>query len=85
VTYPYRVYGLTLGCDTPVSGLALEPSDFERYDVIVSLGPETDWVQEARRLPSHGSTEARGNRTRHLSFTLTSYGAREFFELSYGN
>jgi len=86
VTYPYRLYGLTLGCDTPVSALPLEPSDFERYDVIVSLGPEADWVQEARRLPSHVEHPRLGEIERNTSpFTLTSYGAREFFELSYGN
>ncbi len=86
MTYPYRVYGLTLGCDTPVSALPLEPSDFERYDVIVSLGPEADWVREARRLPSRLEHPRLGEIERDTSpFTLTSYGAREFFELSYGN
>ncbi len=75
MTYPYRVYGLTLGCDTPVSALPLEPSDFERYDVIVSLGPEADWVRgsglgsksQVPPVPPR-APEARGSRTRHLSF-----------------
>ncbi len=86
MTYPYRVYGLTLGCDTPVSGLALEPPDFKRYDVTVSLGPETDWVREAKRLPPRLEHPRLGEIERDNSpFTLTSYGEGEFFELSYGN
>jgi hypothetical protein len=86
VTYPYRAYGLTLGCDTPVSALRQEPTDFERYEVAVSLGPETDWVREARRLPSHREHPRPGEVERDNSpFSLTSYGAGEFFELAYGD
>jgi len=86
VTYPYRAYGLTFGCDTPISALRQEPSDLERYDIIVSLGPETDWVREARRLPSRLEHPRPGEIERDDSpFTLTSYGAGEFFELAYGN
>ena len=84
--YRYRAYGLTLGCDTPVSALRQEPTDLERYDVVVSLGPETDWVREARRLPSHREHPRPGEVERDNSpFTLTSFGAGEFFELAYGN
>jgi hypothetical protein len=86
VTYPYRVYGLTLGCDTPVSALRPEPTELERYDIMVSLGPETGWVREARRLPSHLEHPRPGELERDNSpFILTSYGAGEFFELAYGN
>jgi hypothetical protein len=86
VTYPYRAYGLTLGCDTPVSALRQEHTDLEKYDIVVSLGPETDWVREARRLPSHLEHPRPGEVERDDSpFTLTSYGAEEFFELAYGN
>jgi hypothetical protein len=86
VIYPYRAYGLTLGCDTPVSALRQERIGFERYDVVVSLGPETDWVREARRLPSHLEHPRPGEVERDNSpFSLTSYGAGEFFELAYGN
>ncbi len=100
MTYPYRAYGLTLGCDTPISALRLEPTDLERYDIVVSLGPETEWVREARRLPSRETEwvrEARRlpSRLEHprpgeverdnSPFSLTSYGAGEFFELAYGN
>ncbi len=86
MTYPYRAYGLTLGCDTPVSALRPEPTDLERYDIEVSLGPETDWVREARHLPSRlehpRPGEAEGD---NPAFTLTSFGSREFFELAYGD
>jgi len=85
VIYPYRVYGLTLGCDTPVSALRPEPTDLEHFDIAVSLGPETDWVREARRLPSRIEHPRPGEIERDDSpFTLTSYGAGEFFELAYG-
>jgi hypothetical protein len=86
VNYLYRAYGLTLGCDTPVSALRQERTDLERYDVVVNLGPETDWVGEARRLPSQLEHPRPGDVGRDNSpFTLTSYGAGEFFELAYGN
>jgi hypothetical protein len=86
VIYPYRLYGLTLGCDSPVSALRPEPTDPEHFDIAVSLGPETDWVREARRLPSCLQHPRPGKIDRDNSpFTLTSYGAGEFFELSYGN
>ena len=86
MTYPYRAYGLTIGSDTPVSALRPEPSEHDRYDIVVSLGPETDWVREARRLPSRLEHPRPGEVERDNSpFTLTSYGAGEFFELAYGN
>jgi hypothetical protein len=86
VTYPYRAYGLTLGCDTPVSALGPEPTELDRCDIMVNLGPETDWVREARRLPSRLEHPRPGEIERDDSpFTLTSYGAGEFFELAYGN
>ena len=86
MTYPYRAYGLTLSCDTPVSALRLERTDLERYDIMVSLGPEPDWVREARRLPSHLEHPRPGETERDNSpFTLTSFGAGEFFELAYGD
>ena len=86
MNYPYRAYGLTLCCNTPVSALRQERIGLERYDIVISLGPETDWVREARRLPSHlehprpGAVEGDDS-----PFALTSYGAGEFFELAYGN
>jgi hypothetical protein len=86
VTYPYRAYGLTLGCDTPVSALRQEHTDFERYDIMVSLGPETDWVREARRLTSRLEHPRSGDvEPDNSPFALTSFGAGEFFELAYGD
>src|SRR6266850_6464175 len=86
VTYSYRAYGLTLGCDTPVSALRQEHTDLECYDIMVSLGPETDWVRKAKRLPSRIEHPRPGEIERDNSpFTLTSYGAGEFFELAYGD
>lgn len=84
--YPYRAYGLTLSCDTPVSALRPESEDLQRYDVAVSLGPETDWVRKARHLPSRLEHPRPGEVERDNSpFALTSYGAGEFFELAYGH
>jgi len=86
VAYPYRAYGLTLSCNTPVPALRQEHTYLERYDIVVTLGPETDWVREARRLPSRVEHPTSGGVERDNSpFTLTSYGAGEFFELAYGH
>jgi hypothetical protein len=86
VTYPYRAYGLTLESNTPVFALRQERAKLKRYDVVVSLGPETDWVREARRLPSCLEYPKLGEVERENSpFSLISYGAAEFFELVYGN
>lgn len=85
MTHSYRAYGLILGCDTPVSALRQEHTEFERYDVVVSLGPETEWVREARCLPSHLEHPSPREIGRDNSpFMLTSHGAGEFFELAYG-
>ena len=86
VTYPYRAYGLTLSSDTPVSALRQKPTNLEPHDIAVSLGPEPDWVRKAKRLPSRLERPRPGEVERDDSpFTLTSYGAEEFFELAYGN
>lgn len=85
MTYPYRAYGLTFACDTLVSALWQERSEPGRYDIIISLGQEADWVRQAKRLPSHQEHPSPGEIERDNSpFTLTSYGAREFFQLAYG-
>ena len=84
--YPYRAYGLTISCDAPVSALRPEPTHLERYDIVVSLGTRTDWVRGARLLPSRLEHPRPGEVERDNSpFTLTSYGAGQFFELAYGN
>ena len=85
MTYPYRAYGLTLGSDTPVLALRQEPPDLKRYDIVVSFGPESDWVREARRLPSRVEYPKLGDvELENPTFSLISYGATEFFELVYG-
>ena len=85
--YPYRAYGLTLGCDSPVSALQQEPAKLEGYDIAVSLGPESDWVREARRLPSHLEHPKPGVLEEEYDspFSLTSFGDEQFFELTYGD
>ena len=85
--FPYRMYGLTLGCDSPVSALRQETTKLVRYDLEVSLGPESDWVREARRLPSRLEHPKPGVLEEEYDspFTLTSFGAGEFFELAYGD
>src|SRR5260370_15625224 len=86
VTYSYRAYGLTIGCNAPVSALRQEQTDLERYDIVMTLGPKTDWVREAMRLPSLLEHPRSGEIERDNSpFTLTSFGAGQFFELSYGD
>jgi hypothetical protein len=77
---------LTLGSDTPVFALRQERADLKWYDIVVSLGPETDWVREAKRLPSRLVYPKLGEvELENPAFSLISYGAAEFFELVYGN
>lgn len=86
VTYSYRAYGLTLGSDTPVFALRQGRADPKRYDIVVSLGPETDWVREARRLPPRLVYPKPGEaELENPAFSLISHGAADFFELVYGN
>ncbi len=86
MTYPYRAYGLTFGCDTPVSALQQERAHPQCNDIVVNLGPEIDWVREARRLPSRREHSELGEVEQENSpFALTSYGAGDFFELAYGH
>jgi hypothetical protein len=87
VTYSYRAYGLTLSSDTPVAALRQEPTVLDRYDIMVSFGPETDWVREARRLPPLLEHPKPGvvEEEYDSPFTLTSFGVREFFQLAYGD
>jgi hypothetical protein len=86
VTHSYRAYGLTLGSDTPLVALGQEPDLLERHDLSVSLEPEAGWVQEAMCLPSRLEHPKPGvlEDEYESPFMLTSFGVREFFELSYG-
>jgi hypothetical protein len=84
VNYSYRAYGLTLCSDTPLHSLKQYPDHSGKFDVVLSLSSEPDWLWQMTRLPSridHPEPEAleRGDPT----FALTSFGADQFFELSY--
>ena len=87
MTHPYRAYGLTIGSDTPVAALRQESSNRDSHDILLSLGPEPDWVREARRLPAHLEHPKPGVLEEEYDspFTLTSFGARKFFKLAYGD
>jgi hypothetical protein len=87
VTYSYRAYGLTLGSNTPVDALRQESSNLDSHDILLSLGPETAWVREALRLPSKLEHPKPGVLEEEYDspFTLTSFGAQEFFKLAYGD
>lgn len=81
--YSYRAYGLTLSSDVAVSALR-EECTFKLPDIDMSFGLEPDWVQNAVRLP-HRMNRLRTGRADGADspFTLTSYGAEEFFQLAY--
>jgi len=84
VIYSYRAYGLTFSSDTAVPALRKEPEHLRRPDVVMSLGPEPDWVREATRLPFRVERPRAGEVEGHDSpFTLTAFGEGEFFQLAY--
>lgn len=82
--YFYRTYGINLTSDTAIPGLREETSAAPRSELVISLGLEPNWVQEALCLssrvhhPRPGSVE-----TDDPAFTLTSFGNDEFFQLTY--
>lgn len=81
----YRAYGLTLHSDTLISALPEEPVYFERPDVLLELGEEPDWVQNATRLAFQVERPGIGTADGDDSpFTLVSYGDGDFFQLVYG-
>lgn len=80
----YRAYGLTLASDTRLSALREEHHPLGRPDVVLSLGPEPDWVRKAMRLPSRTDRpRAREVEGDGSPFTLTTFAGGEFFELYY--
>jgi hypothetical protein len=87
VTYFYHAYGVTLASDTPIPGLKQTDSDFGRPDVALSFGSEPDWVREAKHLP-RGLDRPKPNaldQNDSAGSTLTSFGAGQFFQLSYND
>jgi hypothetical protein len=87
VTYSYRAYGVTLASDSlEVPGLAREQADLGPTRITLHLGSEPHWVRAAKCLPSCVERPRPGTlQGDDASLTLTSFGAREFFELAYGD
>jgi len=86
VTYFYRVYGLTLASNSVVPGLPREDAQFEHPDIVLSFGSEPDWVREATSLPRRiDHPRPQGPERGDSGFTLTSFGAGEFFQLAYAD
>lgn len=83
MTHFYRAYGLTLSSDIALSALREEHFKPPHPDVEVSFGPEPDWVRQAIRLPHR--VDCLRAEADDSPFTLTSFGAGEFFELSYAD
>jgi hypothetical protein len=84
VAYGYSAYGLRITSDTRLPGLPELPGSSGYSDILVSLGAQPDWVREATRLPVHMEAPvAPPSDPDDLSLTLTSFGERDFFELSY--
>ena len=85
MTYAYRAYGLSYLSDAPIPGFSLEPIASSKSDILVELCPgDPVWVQEARKLPAslvHRKAEVPNSVA--ASYTLTAYGAEEYFELAY--
>ncbi len=87
MTYFYHAYGVTLASDTPIPGLEQASSGFGRPHLGLSFGSEPDWVRDARRLPcrlDHPKPSAL-DRNDSAGATLTSFGAGQFFQLTYSD
>ena len=87
VTYAYRAYGLSCLSDAAIPGFSLEPIASPKSDILVELCPSGPaWVQEARKLAaSLRHRKAEGPNSVAASYTLTAYGAEEYFELAYND
>jgi hypothetical protein len=72
--------------DIPLPGLPQAHSDFKESSIILNLGPEPDWVRRALCLrPPVDHSRLAGTIRHESGLTLTSLGAGEFFQLSYGD
>jgi len=87
VTYLYNAYGVTLASDTPIPGLQQTDHDLGRPLLVLSFGPEPDWVREAKRLPCrlHHPKAAALDQSDSAGSRLTSFGAEQFFQLNYSD
>jgi hypothetical protein len=86
MTYTYRAYGVTLSSDSLLPGLPKEHSRFEQPDIVLDLGPRPAWVLDATRLPSRIEHPKPGApRGDDSGFMLASFGAAEFFQLTYAD
>ena len=86
MTLRYRIYGLNLTSDFPIPGLREKTEISANPDVIVQLGPEPEWVSNARRLPSLMLQSIPASpETKDPAVLLTSLGDEKFFQLSYSD
>jgi hypothetical protein len=84
VTYFYSAYGLTLTSDSAIPAFRKAHKQLKRPDLVLSFGPEPQWVRDALRLPCKASRKTATQDEGDISpFTLTSFGASEFFQLAY--
>jgi hypothetical protein len=86
VTYAYRLYGLVLNANEPISGLlSLGQYQSNPPDLSLEIGSRPpSWVRELRALPSVlriGKSSEPG--LPDASYTVTTFGADQGFELVY--
>lgn len=86
VNYRYRLYGLSLAADEGLPGLEVSSAVGGEAEVRLELRAAPDWVQQARTLSSHQVHHlAAEPETHDPALVLTSYGAGQFFGLSYSD
>jgi len=83
VTCFYRTYGISLVSNRPLPGAFAESSPSEPSNVVLSLGDQPDWIVGSIGQPVCLEFPAPEDLEPDSTFTLTSFRARDFFELSY--
>jgi hypothetical protein len=83
----YRAYGIRCVSNLPIPGFWPEPLRFSSPDLRCWINyKQPDWVGEARTLPAHPCyAESLLEGALTSGCTLTSFGADELFELTYGD
>ena len=82
----YRAYGIRCVTSLPIPGFCPEPLNGSPPDLQCWINTESDWVSEARNLPSRlRYSENHADGAVPGGCTLTSFGSDEFFELAYGD